>query len=389
LTRFDIRRIAKEQTTPENLRDGRSGRHSNFWYLTCELFFSIHIIMTHSTLHYFALLLVVSLILLQSCGGPPTLQTPAPPQIPTVAGTMTEPNEDFDWTSLAILAEPMEESVPIKPEPATVRLNLPPESILSSPETDAVVGGLKYDTVVSQRPPQTPGSAGWQYRKNQRGKIVGFEISNRGGNRILRQRHDITKNQLFTRDFQFRFDDRARQDIHLSVTDWTPSRDKQFRLSGLMNSVLVFFPRKFVPAITAEGTGAIVTLPTGEKIEFDAETYEIVSGVLAEAPVDLSAPRFPAVEYTGKGVTVRANSRGNDPRVATTATITTGSPDPDCTKGQRCNQCRVPARELWEQHGAVHFKFATDEKFDRYLRLHCGFGLPQDSNETVNQPSKK
>jgi hypothetical protein len=363
-------------------------RLGEIWYLTCAWFFGIHT-MTNWSLRYIALLWAVALILLQSCGGPPSPQAPAPPHIPTVAEIMTEPNEDLGWTSLAKLSEPIEESVPLNRAPATVRINLPPESILSSPETDAVVGGLKYDTVVFQRPPHTPGSAGWQYRRNQRGKIVGFELSNRGGNRILRELHDITKNQLFTRDFQFRFDDRARQDIHLSVTDWTPSRDKQFRLSGLMNSVFLFFPRKFVPAITAAGTAAIVTLPTGEKIEFDAETHEIVSGVLAEAPVDLSAPRFPAVEYTGKGVTVRANSRGNDPRVATTATIKTGSPDPDCAKGQSCNQCRVPARELWEQHGAVHFKFSTDEDFDRYLRRRCSFGLPQGPNETVNQASKK
>jgi hypothetical protein len=265
----------------------------------------------------------------------------------------------------------------------------PPESIISPPDRDAATAGLKYDTVVTQRPASVPGNVGWEYRKNRRDQIVGFEFSNRGGNRILPERHDIAKNQLFTRDFQFRFDDRARQDIHLSVTDWAPSRDKQFRLSELMNSVLLFFPRNFVPAIASSGTSSIVTLPTGEKVEFSAKTHEVLRGVFVEAPVDLQAPRFPSVEYVGKGVTVRANSRGNDPRIGTVATITTGSPDPECAKGQGCDQCQVPARELWEQKGAVRFKFLTDAEFDRYLRARCGFGLPQIPSAEVKQASIK
>lgn len=324
-------------------------------------------------------LLLVFLALLQSCAKAPAPLPQVPPPEIDVTDAATESLDEFDWSLLAKLTPAPAK----KPEPPPVKLltkptpEVPPESVVSSPEVDAVLTGLKYDTVVSQRPAPVPGSTGWQYRKNSRGQIVGFEFSNRGGNRILPERHDIGKNMHFTRDFQFRFDDRARQDIHFSVTDWTPSRDRQFRLSELMNSVLVFFPRIFVPAIAAVGANSVVTLPTGEKVEFDAKTHEIVSGVLAEAPVGLSAPRFPAVDYVGKGVTVRANSRGNDPRIATVATITTGSPDPNCTKGQSCNHCQMPAKELWEQKGAVRFKFSTDEEFDRYLRAHCGFGLPQ------------
>jgi hypothetical protein len=264
-----------------------------------------------------------------------------------------------------------------------------PESIVGLPVADAVTKGLRYDTVVSQRGALIAGGEGWRYRKNQRGEVVGFEFSNRGGNRILPERYDIARNHHFTRDFQFRFDERVRQDIHVAITDWAPSRDRQFRLSGLMNSVLLFFPRIFVPAIAADGANSVVTLPTGEKVDFDAKTHEIVSGVFAEAPVALDAPRFPAVEYLGSGVIVRANSRGTDPRIATMATITTGSPDPNCAKGQSCHQCRVPAGELWEQKGALRFKFPTDEEFDRYLRVRCGFGLPPTAGALVNHASTK
>ncbi|MBI2358163.1 MAG: hypothetical protein HYV04_04530, partial [Deltaproteobacteria bacterium] len=197
---------------------------------------------------------------------------------------------------------------------------------------------------------------------------------------ILPHRYAIDKNLFFARDFQFRFDDRARQDIHFFVSDWAPSRDRQFRLSELMNSVILFFPRNYLPAIVGSGARSIVTLPTGEEVEFDASTHEVLGGVLSEAPVDLNgdkaARKFPAIHYIGKGVVVRANARGRDPRLGTMATITTGTPASDC-QGTGCkSQCRVPARELWEQKGAVRFQFSTDEEFDRYLLSRCGFGVP-------------
>jgi hypothetical protein len=352
--------------------------------------FSRKLVMAVSPGLRIALSVTLSLAFLQSCGVSPPPQ-PAPPTPTDIADVETEPFEHVDWTALAKLAHPAKESgtppanLPTQPSPPEVL----PESVVSLPAADAVTTGLKYDTVVSQRAAPIPGSDGWQYRKNPRGQIVGFEFSNRGGNRILPERYDIGKNHHFTRDFQFRFDERARQDIHVSITDWTPSRDKQFRLSGLMNSVLLFFPRIFVPAIVADGANSVVTLPTGEKVKFDAKSHEIVSGVFAEAPVALNAPRFPAVEYVGSGVTVRANSRGNDPRIATVATITTGTPDPHCVKGQRCNQCQVPTGELWEQKGALRFKFPTDAEFDRYLRARCGFGLPPAPGALVNHASTK
>jgi hypothetical protein len=254
-----------------------------------------------------------------------------------------------------------------------------PESVLAVPVTNTTSAQLKYDTVVFGRTFDSF-SSGWQYRVNRNNQIVGFEFSNRGGNRILPNRYDIDKNLLFTRDFQFRFDDRARQDIHLAVTDWAPSADRQFRLSELMNTVMYFFPRNYLPAITSLDGRYVVTLPTGEQIEFNALTREILSGVFAEAPVDLTPNRatrkFPAVTYGGKGVVVRVNARGADPRLGTTATITTGSPAADCSKGRNCDQCQVPSRELWNQNGAVRFRFSTDAEFDQYLRSRCGFGLP-------------
>jgi hypothetical protein len=271
-----------------------------------------------------------------------------------------------------------------KPPKETIA-RLLPESQIGAPGKNLASRRVEYNTIISARSSEALRKAAWQYRITHRGEIVGFEFSNHGGNPILTPRRDAVKNQFFTRDFQFRFDERARQDIHLMVSDWVPSRDRVFRLSEIMNSLMLFFPRMYLPAIVNSGTRNFVTLPTGEEIEFDADTHEIRSGVLRETSVDLNpdrqARRFPGMEYLGKGVMVRANARGTDPRIGTTATITTGTPRDDCGGETNCQQCQVPARELWDQTGAVRFRFATDDEFDRYLLAHCAFGLPKINSQ--------
>jgi hypothetical protein len=256
-----------------------------------------------------------------------------------------------------------------------------PESRIAAPEKDLAPRRIEYNTVLNVRPAEPAQNSSWRYRVTRQGQLVGFEFTNRGGNRILPPRRDPVKNQFFARDFQFRFDERARQDIYLMVSDWVPSRDRVFRLSGLMNSLMLFFPRAFLPAIVNWQNRNIVTLPTGEEVEFDAATHEVVAGVFSEAPVDLNPDRasrkFPAFGYLGKGVTIRADGRGVDPRIGTTSLITTATPSQNCDKGIFCSQCEVPAKELWEQTGAVRFKFATDVDFDRFLLARCGFGLPR------------
>jgi hypothetical protein len=285
-----------------------------------------------------------------------------------------------------------DESAPEPPIPPAAivppaPLRLLPESVLSAPERESVAPAIKYDTVLTKRSVQIAAHSGWQYRNNRQSQIVGFEFSNSGGNRILPHRRDISKNQLYTRDFQFRFDDRARQDVHLSVSDWVASRDKQFRLSELMNSVVLFFPRNYLPAVVTVGDRNIVTLPTGEEVEFNAHTHEVSGGVFSEAAVDLNPDKrlrqYPAIHYTGKGVMVRADARGSDPRLGAVATVTTGSPSPECVQGRACSQCEVPAKEVWAQTGAARFRFAQDEDFHRYLLSRCAFGLPIKTDSVI------
>lgn len=333
---------------------------------------------------YFPVLMLL-LALQQSCGTSRLAQNSTP--VSPVSTVTSEPSAPADTPSVATVVPapppsaveapaPVEVAEPVRSAPPKEIL---PESLLAEPVTESAAANTPYDTRVYSRMLGATLELAWEYRQNPRGLIVGFDFSNRGGNRILPERHNVDKNLFFTRDFQFRFDDRARQDIHLSVTDWAPSRDRQFRLSELMNSVIHFFPRKYVPAILVANGRSIVTLPTGEAVEFDAKTHEVLSGVLAEAPVDLNPDkakrRFASIDYLGKGLMVRADARGTDPRLGTTATISVA--EPGCAGGVCKKLCRVASKELWEQKGAVRFKFATDEEFDRFLQSRCGFGIPQ------------
>jgi hypothetical protein len=337
-----------------------------------------------SALWHSVTLLVLLFGLVVSCRTGTVPPAPSSSEPTPQTGSLQTPDPTPDESvPEAIIATPESGKIPAPTAPRRVL----PESILTAPQKESVAHAIKYDTVLTKRSVLVAAHSGWQYRNNRQSQIVGFEFSNHGGNRILPPRYDISKDQLYTRDFQFRFDDRARQDVHLSITDWVASRNKQFRLSELMNSVMLFFPRNYLPAVVTVGDRNIITLPTGEEVEFNAATHEVSGGVFSEAPVDLnldrSARQFPAVRYTGKGVMVRADARGSDPRLGTMATVTTGSPAADCLQGKACNQCEVPAKEIWAQSGAARFKFAHDQDFHKYLLSRCHFGLPMNETDFV------
>jgi hypothetical protein len=320
------------------------------------------------------LLLVLSLTAtISACRAPVS-----PPSPPDQASELQKVEPLAPTTETA--KPPLPDLPPVAPTKETIARYLP-ESRLTVPEKDLAPRRIEYNSVLNTRPGKPPRDSAWRYRLTRQGALIGFEFSNDGGNRILPPRRDAIKNQFFTRDFQFRFDERARQDIYLMVSDWAPSRDRVFRLSELMNRLMLFFPRAFLPAIVNWQNRDIVTLPTGEEVAFNALTHEVVAGVFSEGPVDLNPDRaarqFPAIGYLGKGVTIRADARGVDPRINTVALITAGAPAPNCEKGTSCNRCEVPSKELWEQTGAVRFKFANDADFDRFLLSRCAFGLPR------------
>jgi hypothetical protein len=207
-------------------------------------------------------------------------------------------------------------------------------------------------------------------------RVVAFNFNNTGVNRIIPKKPEPGGGP--DRGFSFNFTSRARQDIYLDITDAPTDR-----LSELMSSYFYFFPRKYIPAIKVLDDKFIVTLPTGEEVEFNGSSKEIVGGVLKEGlPIDQGPDRFkrkfPDIKYTGSGVMLRADRRGEDPRIASNGAIPTAKAikvsSDNCSVSKPC-ECLIPKTKLWEQGGQVHFLFKSDEEFNNFLKSQCKFGF--------------
>jgi hypothetical protein len=203
---------------------------------------------------------------------------------------------------------------------------------------------------------------------NLNDQIEGFNFSNEGPNSV------VTTAQRGiglgpNRDWSFDFDERARQSIKMTITD-VPT---EFLSQGML-SYFYFFPRKVLPAVQWPVDGSsffTVTLPTGEAVQFSTVSKEVVGGVLKEtSPIDLGPDRFKrkfaAITYSGKGVYIRVDKRGADPRLGTMAVITQGK-----------QTCKVPSAKLFDQdvNSAVLFLFASDAPFNEFLKKTCNMSF--------------
>ncbi len=237
-----------------------------------------------------------------------------------------------------------------------------PISAITPPETDQVTRSVAGDTFETSN---SWGDILVEYKESDH-RIFGFSFLNKGANRIIPiEETDFGRGP--DREFRFYFRDRARQDLFFSITD-TPNA----ALSQRMESYFYLFPRKNLPAIEplheAKGVELMkVTLPTGETVTFDSKTKEIRDGVFKEmGPIDLNPDRFSRkfaqVQYSGKGVQIRVNRRGGDPRLGTIAIITQGP-----------KTCKVQSSALFDQNpeSNVNFLFPTDEAFNAFLLKTC------------------
>lgn len=188
--------------------------------------------------------------------------------------------------------------------------------------------------------------------------IDSFYFSNQGVNRVVTEPYDPLKMSP-QRWFQFYFHSHAREGLYFSISDLPTGT-----VSSFLESYFMIFPRRVLPSIRQEAGRTVVTLPNAEQVQFDAASNEIVGGAFAETG-KLEAGIYPRLEYRGRGVLLRVDRRGADPRLGTTATITRGS-----------SSCRIPAAELWSQESPVRFRFPTDAAFDAFLQSRCSFGLP-------------
>jgi hypothetical protein len=212
-------------------------------------------------------------------------------------------------------------------------------------------------------------------------QITGFTLTNNGSPHINPRG---AGHSGASRTYDFLFADRAREDIHLMVSDDVNlsgrySHDNMFR-------ELHFFPRNQLPSIakTADGKRLKVELPTGEVVFFDAWSKEIVSGVLSEAPIDFTRDRHkrhnPDVEYHGRNLVISVAQRGEAPRRAVVWGKTKFAEVRYPAKYQRA--CRLSPRLIWDQKPKpgdndpkLTMLFPTDAALFDTIEQHCGWDL--------------
>lgn len=181
------------------------------------------------------------------------------------------------------------------------------------------------------------------------------------------------------RTYIFDFPERARQGICLRITDDTQSTDG---LSArLLETSLYFFPRKVVPSVESLAGVLEVTLPTGEKVQFDSQTKALTGGALSEsAPLDLTQDRskrkFAQLTYEGEGIMIRADRRAGMPETSYTVPFNVNEDIKNATITFKGQICKVPKNLLWDQKESrgFYFLYATDEEFyAKVLTPKCGW----------------
>lgn len=217
-------------------------------------------------------------------------------------------------------------------------------------------------------------------------EIQEFTLTNKGGNQIVKNNE-----YYISRTYNLSFENLARSDMHMMVTDSPDSYT-----SNSTYNLLMFFPRTKLPSVKTIGDENHLTLPTGELVVFDAKTNTIKSGVLSEKPMS-QLPVRPGcnyeekacgrkavgdiVDYTGAGVVIKMHKSGDLPYGDREVG---GKPQKNTDIAlikKQGKTCKVPAHELWytdyQKKGQVFFKkeYATDEAFDQFLIKRCGFSM--------------
>lgn len=205
-----------------------------------------------------------------------------------------------------------------------------------------------------------------------------FSFVNVGSNKIIKKNNS-------SRTFNFEYPEHARQNIAMQIDD-APNDTA----SHALHSYFMFFPRNQLPVLEQMENTLVVTVANGERIIFNKDSKEIIGGIFQEGPMDVNPERNKAgyadLRYQGRGVILRANSRGQSPQLGQFEKEkidldngNTGSKEVLIINGTTGERCRRPKIDFWDELDVspIEFKFATDEEFEVYLQNNCGFGLPK------------
>jgi len=275
-------------------------------------------------------------------------------------------------------------SAPLSAAPGSPTLNAPLWLALAqqaAPARDTIrepyryAGGMRYT--------DKPELLYRFYKPSDRQQLIGFTLINDGSQHI--NPHGGSHGGA-SRTFDFLFADRAREDIHLLVSDDVNlsgrySHDNMFR-------ELHFFPRNQLPSIakSKDGKRLKVVLPTGEDVFFNAWNKEIVGGVLSEKPIDFNRDRYkrhnPKIQYHGKNLVITVAQRGEAPRRATVWGQTKYAEVYYPAKYPRA--CRLSPALLWDQRPKpgdndprLTMRYATDAALFNTIEQHCGWDLSE------------
>lgn len=217
---------------------------------------------------------------------------------------------------------------------------------------------------------------GYEICKNDKGLIESFQLSNNGGNSIVSE-----KEYYINRNFTFEFNDRARSDMKLIISD---SPDET--TSHVTYSAMVFLPRKVLPSIKQVGEELIVTLPTKEIVKFNAQTKEVVGGAFTEGPMRQGPNKKASaadIQYRGYGVLIRTDKSGDLPYGD--IELSNGKSAPSISTAviskKGFKDCKIFSKEIWYTDytkGSEIFikpELASDSGMDSFIVKRCGFSI--------------
>lgn len=287
-------------------------------------------------------------LLLAACSGTPEktadVRKPAPPPAPV-----------FD--ELAVLAE------------------------AALPERNGIREPYRYDRSIGST--SVDGLRYFFYEPDDDRSVVGFSLKNIGSPKV----NPVGgKRRGPHREYAFMFADRARENIHLAINDDVKvsgrfSHDNMFR-------EVHFFPRRQLPAVAVDHARGImqVTLPTGETVDFDQHSRELVGGALIEGPIDFNRSRHqrrnPDVRYRGDYLAITVAQRGEAPRRASVWGQTKYA-EVHYPKRYR-KSCRISPKHIWDQRpkpGDTDPKLTmllrTDAEVFATVERQCGWNLAE------------
>jgi len=215
--------------------------------------------------------------------------------------------------------------------------------------------------------------------------VVGISFENDTKNKINPRTAEFNS----TRSYDFNFEARSKQDMHLHITENSGLTGKMSH--DLLETKVIFIPRRVVPYLDMNHDQVDcvqkLILPTNEYILFDALTKEIIGGVLEELPMDMEESRhkrkFAGLEYSGNGIMIRADRRAGTPEHTYNVSYNVNEKINKAVITHKDKKCEVKKDMIWENtynpDVSAYFKYATDQEFlDTVIIPLCGWNLSLD-----------